>query len=88
MDTPIELNGRQQAIALPEKDVLVGDGVSVSGWGAMGHPATQSTKTSKLMKMETKIVSNAYCKDRHQLEIHSEHVCTFSQDGQGICSVS
>ncbi|XP_015126443.1 chymotrypsin-1-like [Diachasma alloeum] len=86
LEEPIEFNDRQKPIALPEKDVSIGDEVTVSGWGHTNWPAAMKTYPVTLMKMEKKIVSNSRCMRDHQSVIYRDQLCAYGGYGKGVCS--
>ncbi|KAK0174863.1 hypothetical protein PV327_010584 [Microctonus hyperodae] len=78
----IRFNAHVSPIALPTRDYDEDNYPAVfSGWGST---KLWGSSPNELQEIQLKLVSYKNCKE-HQTEITSNHICSYSRYGEGIC---
>lgn len=85
VDGRIEFNEKVQPIKYSNKFVEGGTHLQTTGWGRVsaGGPIPQM-----LQVLKVDAVTNEECYDYHGSTVHDSHLCTLTEEGEGVCSVS
>lgn len=87
LEAPLQFNDQLKPIRYSDK--VVAENVNdllITGWGKLHND--DGDQSNSMQEIFVKSISNEECHSKTTEDVHSSHLCTVSQFGEGICDVS